>query len=108
MKTKCKNKECWMNMEAHKSGCLGTHEKWMACDGTARPKANKEPVAEVPCSALLEAAALAKRFHETYENLAPQFNYKTREESKVPWSEVPEANKNLMIATCAELLKQGI
>lgn len=55
----------------------------------------------------LEAAALAKRFHETYEKLAPQFNYKTREESKVAWDDVPEDNKNLMMATCAEILKQG-
>ena len=59
-------------------------------------------------SAGLSAVALAKRFHETYEYLAPKFNYNTREESASPWDEVPEANKKLMIATCAEILKQGI
>jgi hypothetical protein len=67
-----------------------------------------DPVAKLHCSDGLSAAALAKRFHETYEKLAPQFSYKTREESSKPWDEVPEDNKNLMIATCAELLKQGI
>ena len=46
---------------------------------------------------------LAKKFHETYERLAPDFGYKTRDASAVPWEDVPEANKNLMIAVCAEL-----
>lgn len=50
------------------------------------------------------AEALAQRFHETYERLAPEHGYKTREASAKPWSEVPEQNKSLMIAVCAELL----
>ena len=50
------------------------------------------------------ASDLAKRFHETYERLAPSMGYETREESAVPWEEVPENNKRLMIAVCAELL----
>jgi hypothetical protein len=54
----------------------------------------------------LDAAALAKRFHEIYENLAPNFHYETRKKSAVPWSEVPENNKSLMIATCAALLRE--
>lgn len=51
-----------------------------------------------------EAEKLAQRFHETYERLAAGFGYKTRDESAVPWADVPEANKALMIATCTELL----
>lgn len=51
-----------------------------------------------------DAEALARRFHEAYERLAPEFGYKTREASAVPWAEVPEANKRLMIATCASIL----
>jgi hypothetical protein len=47
---------------------------------------------------------LARAFHETYERLAPEFGYETRRESAVPWEEVPENNKNLMIAVCEELL----
>ena len=46
---------------------------------------------------------LAQKFHETYERLAPKFNYNTREESAVPWNKIPENNKNLMIAVCDEL-----
>jgi len=53
-----------------------------------------------------EAERLAKRFHETYERLAPQYNYKTRKESAVPWDEVPESNKSLMIAVCKELIER--
>ena len=48
--------------------------------------------------------ALAMRFHEAYERLAPQFGYSTREASAKPWAEVPANNKALMIAACAELL----
>jgi hypothetical protein len=51
-----------------------------------------------------EAERLAQRFHETYERLAPNFGYKTREASAKPWSEVPVNNRALMIAVCAELL----
>ena len=53
------------------------------------------------------AEALAKIFHQTYERLAPKFGYKTREESARPWEEVPEENKKLMIAVCAEIIQYG-
>ena len=51
-----------------------------------------------------EPEQLAKAFHEAYERLAPAFGYKTREESAKPWKEVPENNRKLMIAVCAEIL----
>ena len=51
------------------------------------------------------AEQLAKMFHETYERLAPTFGYKTREGSAVKWADVPVKNKQLMIATCKELLR---
>ena len=49
------------------------------------------------------AEQLAQKFHEAYERLAPSFGYETRKDSAKPWSEVPEQNKQLMIAVCAEL-----
>jgi hypothetical protein len=52
------------------------------------------------------AEQLARRFHVTYERLAPSYGYKTREASAVPWSDVPDANKRLMIAVCTELLEE--
>ena len=47
---------------------------------------------------------LAELFHVTYERLAPDFGYKTREASAKPWADVPEQNKNLMIAVCKEII----
>lgn len=47
---------------------------------------------------------VARSFHEAYERLAPQFGYKTREASAVPWEDVPAANKELMRATVGEVL----
>jgi hypothetical protein len=44
---------------------------------------------------------LARLFHETYERLAPEYGYKTRE---VPWDDVPAQNKSLMIAVAAHVL----
>jgi hypothetical protein len=53
----------------------------------------------------LTAAGLAERFHEAYERLAPGHGYETREVSAKPWSEVPEQNRRLMTAVCAEILE---
>ena len=47
---------------------------------------------------------MARRFHETYERLAPLFGYETRKESAVPWKHEPEKNKALMIAVCNDVL----
>jgi len=48
--------------------------------------------------------ALAQLFHETYERLAPSYQYETRRASAVPWVEVPEPNRSLMVAVAAEVL----
>ena len=45
----------------------------------------------------------AKVFHESYERLAPLFDYNTRKESAVDWKDVPIKNKKLMIAVCTEI-----
>jgi len=55
----------------------------------------------------MSAEEMARRFHEAYERLAPSFGYKTREASAVPWEDVPEQNKALMIAVCAEMIEAG-
>lgn len=51
---------------------------------------------------------IAKAFHETYENLAPNFGYETRKESAVPWDKVPTANRDLMVAVIDTLLRRDI
>ncbi len=48
--------------------------------------------------------AVAEQFHEAYERLAPSFGYQTNAASAKPWGEVPENNRKLMTAVCAELL----
>jgi hypothetical protein len=46
----------------------------------------------------------ARAFHEAHERLAPSFGYKTRDRSAVPWDEVPDDNKGLMLATVRAVL----
>jgi hypothetical protein len=50
--------------------------------------------------------SIAKMFHDEYERLAPIFGYKTRKESCVPWEDVPENNRNLMIAVCEHVVSE--
>lgn len=59
-----------------------------------------------PCSSCGydPAEEIARRFHESYERLAPSFGYETRKESAVPWEDVPEPNRRLMIAVARDVL----
>jgi hypothetical protein len=61
-------------------------------------------VSQPPKSDGSDAIGLARQFHETYERLAPSFGYETREASAKPWADVPDQNKQLMIAVCEEIL----
>jgi hypothetical protein len=56
----------------------------------------------------LNAHGIARRFHETYEDLAPEMDYVTRAESRVPWEDVPDKNRRLMVATVQRLLDDGV
>lgn len=69
------------------------------------PPLAQAPVAEVPRH---DPASVAEAFHEAYERLAPDFGYKTREESAKPWAEVPDQNKKLMEAVVNDLMVRGI
>jgi hypothetical protein len=53
---------------------------------------------------MTDAETLARYFHETYERLAPVYGYTTRQATAVPWEQVPERNKRLMIAVSEEVL----
>lgn len=57
---------------------------------------------------MLLSEKIAKEFHETYEKLAPEFEYKTRKKSAVPWEDLPEQNKNLMLAVVQSLQRRGV
>lgn len=51
---------------------------------------------------------IAREFHEAYERLAAFYGYTTRPESAVPWDDVPQMNRELMIATVRELRSNGV
>jgi hypothetical protein len=52
--------------------------------------------------------ALARRFHDMYERLAPDHGWETQESTRAkPWEEVPEHNRRLMLATVEALLDDG-
>lgn len=53
----------------------------------------------------MTAEQLAQLFHDHYERMAPEFGYTSRISSAVPWQEVPEPNKSLMIATARLVLR---
>jgi hypothetical protein len=48
-------------------------------------------------------AEVAKAFHEAYERLAPEYGYETRKASAVPWEQVPENNRSLMVAVVRDI-----
>jgi len=62
------------------------------------------PVAEGDLVDLAEEVAAL--FHDTYEQLAPRFDYQTRRRSAVPWEQVPENNRRLMVATVRVVLSR--
>lgn len=62
----------------------------------------------VPDRDEIVADIVAAAFHDTYERLAPEHGYATREGSRKPWGQVPENNRNLMRATVRHLLDEGI
>jgi hypothetical protein len=55
-----------------------------------------------------EAERVAQAFHESYERQAPEHGYKTRDASAVPWQDVPDQNKELMIAVVQDLIDAGV
>lgn len=56
---------------------------------------------------MTHAEMIAGLFHATYETLAPEHGYKTREASAVDWDAVPANNKALMVATVQHLIDMG-
>ncbi len=47
---------------------------------------------------------LAIKFHDTYERLAPEYGYVTREETRI--FDPESQNGRLMVAVCKEILKE--
>jgi hypothetical protein len=51
---------------------------------------------------------IAAALHEEYEEAAVENGYETRPESRVPWEQVPEANRATMLAAIKALLSRHI
>lgn len=52
-----------------------------------------------------DAEMVARRFHKTYERLAPKFGYETREETRQ--FDPASPNGKLMIAVCEEMVREA-
>jgi len=51
---------------------------------------------------------IAAEFHRIYELHAKVMGYATRKESAVPWEDVPEINRALMISVIDDLLLRQV
>jgi len=58
----------------------------------------------LPLASKVWPADVAAKFHEVYERLAPSFGYQTRPETRKDWVDLPEGNKQLMMAVAKEVL----
>ena len=52
----------------------------------------------------IDSEEVARKFHEIYERLAPDYGWDTNKETKKSWNDIPESNKQLMIAVSREVL----
>lgn len=80
-------------------------KKWDGSCPTCRQKIQTS--SKVSNSAVMPGytpESLAEKFHTLYEAFAPEYSYETREDSAVPWADVPEQNKKLMIRVCRTIL----
>ena len=83
----------------------GPTELCRRCAGTGWRPTDDDDLERCPCTPRPHLPfEVARQFHETYERLAPTFDYQTRPESAVPWAFVPETNRQLMEAVVAEVV----
>lgn len=75
-----------------------------SCQGIflAQDERHTEPLYTHPPETGQSGEALARRFHEIYERLAPTFGYQTRDDTKQ--FDPKSANGRLMVAVCKEIL----
>jgi hypothetical protein len=52
--------------------------------------------------------AIARAFHERYEEQADEHGWKPQEATRVAWEDLPEENRSLMIAVVRDLLRDGV
>lgn len=84
--------------------CQPCYQAWIPIRDAALHQAEALWRGAVKGARAMTAEEVAKAFHKTYEELAPAHGYETREASAVPWEDVPEKNRTLMVETAKALL----
>lgn len=95
-----------MNIRGARRPIVVDHHVWEVATKEERRKLNLEIAAAHPARApisLARAERFARRMHETYERLAPQFHYETRPETRE--FNPDSVNGRLMIAVANEMLQ---
>jgi hypothetical protein len=70
----------------------------------SKPADSEQPSGKGLDETLCYASSLARKFHDAYERLAPQFGYETRPDTKVYDPDTP--NGRLMAAVCVEVMAE--
>jgi len=52
----------------------------------------------------LTAEKLARKFHDEYERLAPEFGWKSQESCRKGFDELPESNRELMVEVARQVI----
>lgn len=116
-------KHALMRRRDHPAVCVIDGEDWpcmavRAADDLEATRQREEALAEAflrarqrladTTTALeeMDPERVARWFHGHYERLAPEFGYATRQDSAVPWSQVPERNRELMTATAGHVIRE--
>lgn len=55
-----------------------------------------------------ENIVIARNFHYRYEQLAPFYRWSTNDLSRVPWDDLPDNQRELMLATIGALRQDGV
>ena len=53
-----------------------------------------------------DGEAIARRFHELYEELAPLYGWETQPKSRVEWADLPSEQRGLMLETVRRVMKE--
>ncbi len=53
----------------------------------------------------IDVVKMATEFHSIYEAEAIEAGWKTQDKCKVPFDELPEKNKRVMLRTCARMIE---
>ncbi len=91
------------------AGVFALIAKWANAPANTASADEAVPLPELRMAPMMPMSpeAIARRFHEVYEELAPVYGWQTQERSAVPWDDVPPENKRVMVKTVTRLIHEG-